>query len=209
MLGPDFPLPVNLERICRQGIFFFSFRWSKNAEAIIGKVARNSRTAEWVGYSKWVYTAYSFHSHSILLKTNKQITNKTTKNWEEPGWREGWGGEENVRAGPWLFLISFHSVEICQNQGEEKKREHWNLREREDVCEKFHKMCFHFKVFCAETTATFAWVLLLIFQSFFCALRVNRLRPKQSKCFSELCYPGSNSRKPSGNETWGSTSALL
>lgn len=205
MWGPDFPLPVNLEWICRQRILFFFFLASDGPKKCWGndKKGGNEQQNSRMGGSQQMSThslEFPFPFHTIKKKKKY--------NWEEPGWTEGWGGEENVRASPWLFLISFHSVEICQNQGEEKKREHWNLREREDVCEKFHKMCFHFKVFCAEMTATFAWVLL-IFQPFFCALRGNRLRPKQSKCFSELCYPRSNSRKPSGNETWGSTSALL
>jgi len=77
------------------------------------------------------------------------------------------------------------------------------LREGEHVCEKFHKIWFHFKLCCAETTATFSRVLPPVFHSFLQdgALRGNRLNLKQCKHLSKLCYPRSNSGKPTDNET--------
>lgn len=115
MLGPDFPLPVNLQA---RDFFFFQLQMvKKNSEGMIRKVARNSRTAEWVGYSKGVHTAYSSHSHSyshsILLKNYKI---KLRRAWVDR--RMGWG--RKCQSKP---LAISHFISLSGNMSKSGRRE--------------------------------------------------------------------------------------
>lgn len=86
----------------------------KNAEGMIRKVAMNSRTAEWVGHSKWVHTASSSHSHSILLKKKKNTTEKSLG-----GQKDGVGKKMSEQA-PGYF--SFHFTQLKYVKIREKRR---------------------------------------------------------------------------------------
>lgn len=155
MLGPDFSLPVNLQWICRQGIlFFFSFKCPKKCWRNDKKGGKEQQCV-WITANKYTHQTVPF-CLSILLKKSKKLKQRSV-------WVDRWMGRGRKCQSKPLAISHFISLGGNMSKTGRRKREHWNLREGEDVCEKIHKMWFHFKPFWAETTATFSWVFPLIF----------------------------------------------